>query len=160
MTPELLQLEQKIQNLIKPIESLDLRVITDPDPGDKQGTTRLKNYLIVRFESETLSEPLTQNNINTTGVLQQSQIEFILELWVKNLRTNDGVYPIIERLRRLITGRRIEPEFGPCFLSGTKYVSHKDGQWHYDMSLKFNLKRAMFSYSDYDLEDDYVGQQI
>lgn len=153
MTPELQFLEQKILNIIRPIEAaFDLKIISDPDPGDKQGVTRLKNYLVLRFESETLSEPSTKNNINTTSVQQQSQIEFVIELWIKNLRSNDGVYPIIEKLRTLITGRRIEPEFGPCFLSSAKFISHKDGQWHYDLALRFNLKRAMFSYSDYDLD--------
>jgi hypothetical protein len=73
-----------------------------PDDGDALGISYSNGRVLVGFKRESFSQP---QNLNAEArMVQERTLEYEVQINAKHLRTSRGVYAVIGRIRKILTG--------------------------------------------------------
>jgi hypothetical protein len=139
MVDELLidQIEKAIIERLAPLKTQKLRVEGFPDNPDELGKPVVIGQVLVGYRKDTFSKPPTF--VESAPIIQDWMLSFELSLQLKNLRSHTGAYPIMGKIRNLLTGYKPVVQ-KPLYQSEGGFVSIKDGVWYYSMVFSLNLQ--------------------
>jgi hypothetical protein len=129
----LAEIEQAIVNqLLQPLQSDGVRVTGFPDNPNDLGRPVGIGQVLVGFKKESLS-PVT-SGVLTAPIIQTHTFKFEVSLQLKNLRSHGGAYPLMDKIRSLLTGFKPLGEASkPMYQSEGGFVDLKEGIWYYSM---------------------------
>lgn len=99
-----------------------------PDKPSEFILLHYKGALLVHYQGSTYS------NTDALGfVTQENKKEFSITVVTRNLRTNDGAYELIDKIKSVLTGFEIK---GCSELSPSKdfFISENNGIWQYGIN--------------------------
>lgn len=149
-------LEKQIIELLLPLEDRNVKIIRSPDDIGKTGRVQMRTNISLRFIGETIIEgpstavsrgAITPHN-GIYPIYQQSKLNWKITVEAKKLREEYGAYELIEKVRSLLIGRKIDlyPNYpnllGPLVYDGTKFIDSDEGIWRYDSDWSILFKLA------------------
>lgn len=132
------ELEEFIVATLAPLKDEEnVAIIPYPDGGNYPRVAGA-GFAIVAFAGESLVPPNGRNQ--GRGFIQSRTVQFEVSLHLQELRSHAGAYPIIDRIRGLITGASppgCEPHTLYC--SSTQFASRINGFWIYRVVIEIDV---------------------
>ncbi|WP_016949767.1 Gp37 family protein [Anabaena sp. PCC 7108] len=140
MVDELLidEIEKAIIERLEPLKAEKLRIEGFPDNPAELGKPVVIGQILVGYRKESLSKPSTF--VASAPIIQDWTLSFELSLQLKNLRSHTGAYPIMGKIRNLLTGYKPPAIQKPLYQSEGGFVSIKEGVWYYSMIFSVSLQ--------------------
>jgi hypothetical protein len=127
----LAEIEEAIINRLQTLQDDGVRVIGFPDNANELGKPMGVGQVLVGFKKESLSS--ATGNVLTAPIVQTHTLKFEISLQLKNLRSHSGAYPIMDRIRQLLTGFKPIELLKPMYQSEGGFIDIKEGIWYYSM---------------------------
>jgi len=117
----------------------DLLVDSFPDkPAEYERLPFQKGVILVAYRGSRFSEPLGE------GVAIQIQTaQFDVYLQKKDLRTHDGAYAYLEKIRELLTGFQPLTNVGLLYPISEDFLDMTDFLWSYGITFACRLKHLV-----------------
>jgi hypothetical protein len=125
------ELEQAIAHQLLPLEQQGVRILNTPQSVKAQ------------FAAQALvfwGGLSSDSSSNIQPVQQKDTHRFVINLQLEDMRSQQPIYPMIERIRELLTGFNpggTHYRTGTLSMQSADYVSYKEAVWLY--SLNFSL---------------------
>ncbi|MGA7934727.1 MAG: Gp37 family protein [Kovacikia sp.] len=134
------QIEDAIVKRLEPLNNSSVRVYPFPD-NPQELKKPAGDRVLVGFRREVFSTP--QSNNPLAPIQQQRSLQFEVVLQLKNLRTHAGAYPVMARIRDLLSGS-FPDKNKPLYQTAGGFVDVTEGLWTYSMTFTlqtFYVKR-------------------
>jgi hypothetical protein len=142
-------LEENILSELEPLASEGVKIITYPDAFESSGKVYVADLVVIGFTSQLFEAPSFSPNIRCKPIQQQIRATIEMTILSKNLRTIGyreagatrepiGAYYIIQRIRDILSGYRLQDDLGPLYLQSVEFAGrNKQGYFIYDMAWQF-----------------------
>lgn len=109
----------------------DLYIASFPDKPQEYTFTHPKGAVLVHYQGGNYG-----NSQSLDVISQQKKMEFALTLITRHLKTNDGAYSLLERVKQILTGFKID---GCSKMYPTKegFLVENNGIWQYSINFEF-----------------------
>jgi hypothetical protein len=132
----LAEVEAAIVDRLAPLKSQGIKVLPFPENPGELGKPATNAQIFVGFKRETLEIPQMVNY--DAPSIQPRILEYELILKLKDLRSHKGVYPILDKVRDLLTGFRPLPNAKALYATTSGFVDLDQGSWVYSMTFAFH----------------------
>lgn len=132
------QLERSLVEQLKPLEEeFNIKVIAFPDAENIRPATQA--FTLVGWVTEDLAPP-NGRSLKTRSMIQDRTLRFEVAIHLKNLRSHAGAYAVIERIRELIAGHRLEEYPSAAFYTTAgRFVERDHGFWTYQVFAEIQI---------------------
>lgn len=130
-------IEQSLLDQLEPLTKLGLRVVGFPENPEELGRPISYGQVLIGFKRESLQPPSHHNN--GVSIVQPRRVEWDVVLQIKNLRSHAGAYPVMDKIRDLLTGFRPPDTLRPLYETQADFVDLRDGIWTYNMTFAIDL---------------------
>jgi len=131
-------IEAFVVEVLNPLEvEENVAIVAFPD-GANYPRVATAGFAIVAFLGERLDPPNGRNQ--GRGYAQNRTVQFEISLHLKDLRSHSGAYPIIDRMRDLLTGQS-PPGCKPrgLYVASSQYADRINGFWIYRIVAEIDL---------------------
>jgi len=120
-------LEQVEQDLVSLVAAAvpDLRAEAFPDEPERYKLRHGQGAVLVVYRGSRYESP-----IGAGPIVQRRQLEWEINIVVRNLRGHANAYDALEQVRLAVTGFRPDG-CGPCWITRDGFVSQGNGIWQY-----------------------------
>ena len=108
----------------------DLYIASFPDKPQEYTFTHPKGAILVHYQGGSYG-----NSQSVDVIFQQKKMEFALTLITRYLKTNDGSYSLLEKVKQVLTGFKID---GCTKMFPTKegFLTENNGIWQYTINFE------------------------
>lgn len=145
----LTQVEDQLIAKLQPLANEKVRVVAYPDAFNTSNKPHLGNMVVINASNVSYQQPEFAPNIGCKPLQQQINVGIDLVLMSKNLRFRGHAIPglpqepisihyMLERIADLVTGCRLDPEWGPVYCLNSSSAGRNDsGYFIFDLQLGF-----------------------
>ena len=108
----------------------DLYIASFPDKPQEYTFTHPKGAVLVHYQGGNYG-----NSQSLDVIFQQKKMEFALTLITRFLKTNDGAYSLLERVKQILTGFKID-ECSKLYPTKEGFLVENNGIWQYTINFE------------------------
>lgn len=112
----------------------DLHIEGFPEKPDTFNLIHPKGAILIHYQGGTYA-----STNSTSSIIQEKKLEFSATVVMRHLRSNDGAYEVLDKVRELLLGFKID---GCSKISMLKenFLAENAGLWQYAINFTLNTK--------------------
>lgn len=127
------EIENKIIEKLKE-EISDLHIEGFPDKPQNFNLIHPKGAILIHYQGGNYS-----SSKSTSSIVQEKKLEFVLTIITKNLRSNEGAYTYLDKVKEILTGHKIDG-CSKMYPIKENFLSEDAGLWQYSISFSMTIQ--------------------
>lgn len=127
------KVENKIIEKLKE-EISDLHIEGFPDKPQNFNLIHPKGAILVHYQGGNYSP-----SKSSSSIVQEKKLEFVLTIITRNLRSNEGAYTYLDKVKETLTGHKIEG-CSKMYPIKENFLAEDAGLWQYSISFSLTTQ--------------------